>query len=109
MFEDGTDEKNLKLVKDFKNMTKTSELWEQDNGAKTIYCSFHRCLSGATRDHWDQIHIINEEEETKDQPTFQNNLWELTKEIVGLDACRNQKEFLKKQQNLRNICEIVDQ
>jgi hypothetical protein len=66
-----------------------------------MYRSFRQCLDGTARDLWDQINIINEEEEKRDELTFENYLWELTIEIVGLDAYRNQKEYLKRQQNLR--------
>jgi hypothetical protein len=69
---------------------------------KTMYRSFRQCLDGTARDLWDQINIINEEEEKRDELTFENYLWELTIEIVGLDAYRNQKEYLKRQQNLRD-------
>ncbi len=67
-----------------------------------MYRSFRQCLDGTARDLWDQINIINEEEEKRDELTFENYLWELTIEIVGLDAYRNQKEYLKRQQNLRD-------
>jgi hypothetical protein len=96
VFEDGSDEQFFKLVKEFQNMTSTYELWEQDNGTRTVYRSFRRCLGGSARDLWDQV-IENEEEEmVRDELTFENHLWELTKEIVGLDAYRNQKEYLKR-------------
>ncbi len=51
VFEDGSDEQFLKLVKEFKNMTDTYELWEQDNGARTVYRSFHHCL-GKKKKKW---------------------------------------------------------
>ncbi len=41
MFEDGADKQFLKLVKEFKNMTKTYKLQEPGNGTKTINRSFH--------------------------------------------------------------------
>jgi hypothetical protein len=40
VFEDGTDEQFLKLVNEFRNMIKTYELCEQENGVKIIYQSF---------------------------------------------------------------------
>jgi hypothetical protein len=70
MFEDGTDEQFLKLVKEFKNMT-DYELWEQDNGAKAIYRL--PSMGGAARDLWDQVNIIDEEEEMRDEITFENH------------------------------------
>jgi hypothetical protein len=79
----------------------TNELWEQDNGTKTIYRSFRQCLGGAARDLWGHINIIGKEEETRDELTLKNYLWELTREMVGLDAYRNQKEY-KKKQNLKD-------
>jgi hypothetical protein len=78
-------------------MIETYALWEQENGAgvRFIYRSFRRCLGGAARDLWDQINIIAEEEE-RDELTFEDHLWELTQELIGYDAYRIQKEYLKR-------------
>jgi hypothetical protein len=96
MFEDGTHKQLWKLVKEFKNIAETYELWAQDNDTRNIYSSFRRCLGGAARDMWDQINIIDDEEERRNELTFENHLWKLTIENIGLDACRKQKEYLKK-------------
>jgi hypothetical protein len=77
VFEDGSDEQFLKLVKEFQNMTDTYDLWEQDNGARTVYRSFRRCLGGSARDLWDQVIEVEEEEMVRDELTFDNHLWEL--------------------------------
>lgn len=60
VFEDGTDEQFLKLVREFRNMIETYALWEQETGVgvRIIYRSFRRCLSGAARDLWDQTNVI---------------------------------------------------
>jgi hypothetical protein len=94
IFEDGNDEQFLKLIKEFRNMLETYELWNQENGVKATYRNFCRCLSGTARDLWDQINII-EEDEARDELTFENHQWELTQEIIGFDAYHNQKEYLK--------------
>jgi hypothetical protein len=41
-------------------MIEAYELWEPENGVKIIYQSFHQCLSGATRDLWDQKMIMKQ-------------------------------------------------
>jgi hypothetical protein len=61
-----------------------------------VYQNFKRCLAGAARDLWDQINVIEEEEEeVRDKLTFDNHLKELTSAILGDDALRNQKDYLK--------------
>jgi hypothetical protein len=40
IFEDGTDEQFLKLLKEFRNMIETYELWTKPNGTQLIYRSF---------------------------------------------------------------------
>jgi len=55
--------------------------------------NFRRCLAGATRDLWDQI--LENAEENRDELTFQEQLVELTSTVLGSDAFRNQKEYLK--------------
>jgi hypothetical protein len=49
------------------------------------YRSFCWCLGGAARDLWDQVIMIDKEEEMRDEITFENHLRELTREMVGLD------------------------
>jgi hypothetical protein len=96
VFEDGTDEQFLKLVKAFRNMIEAYELWEPENGVKIIYQSFHQCLSGATRDLWDQINILKDNNETRDKLPFEDHLWNFTQETNGSYAYRSQKEYLKR-------------
>ena len=60
----------------------------------TVYKNFHRCLAGAARDHWDLINIIDEDE-VRDDITFQFHIREFTTAILGNDAFRNQKDYLK--------------
>ncbi len=49
-----------------------------------IFC---RCLAGAARDLWDQINVLEEDEE-QDELTFEEHLNELTNAILGQDALR---------------------
>jgi hypothetical protein len=60
-------------------MLETSELWEQENGVKIIYRSFHSCLSGASRDLWDQINILD---------TFRTSLKKLS-DLMLIGARKN--------------------
>jgi len=97
IYEDGNDEDYLKLIKEFQNYIETYGIWNQENAnaANTVYRNFRRCLAGATRDLWDQINVVEEEDGTRDEMTFWDHLRELTSAVLGEDALRNQKEYLK--------------
>jgi len=97
IYEDGYDEDFLKLIKEFQNYIETYGIWNQENAnaANTVYRNFRRCLAGATRDLWDQINVVEEEDGTRDEMTFWDHLRELTSAVLGEDALRNQKEYLK--------------
>jgi hypothetical protein len=94
IFEDGNDEEYLKLIKEFQNHVNTYEIWNDEHAAYIVYKNFRRCLAGATRDLWDQI-LENAEEDQRDELTFQTQLAELTSTVLGNDALRNQKDYLK--------------
>jgi hypothetical protein len=47
------------------------------------------------RDLWDQINVIEEEEEVRDELTFNNHLKEGTSAFLEDHALRNQKDYLK--------------
>jgi len=68
----------------------------------TVYKNFHRCLAGAARDHWDLINIIDEDE-VRDDITFQFHIHEFTTAILGSDAFRNQKDWWKSTPKPDNI------
>jgi hypothetical protein len=97
VYEDGNDEEFLKLLKEFQNYVITYDIWEEEHAARTIYRNFRRCLAGAARDLWDQIIINLAEEEDQDgnEETFTEHVQELTSAILGEDALRNQKDYLK--------------
>jgi hypothetical protein len=94
MFDEGPDKQFLKLVKEFKNLIETYDLWNGQEGAALVYRYFRRCITGSARDLWDRI--CEEEEEEQDELTFEAHLFELTSEILGADACQLQKDYLKK-------------
>jgi hypothetical protein len=53
-------------------------------------------IAGAARDLCDQINVIEEEEEeVRDELTFDNHLKELISAILSDDALKNQKDYLK--------------
>jgi hypothetical protein len=62
-----------------------------------VHCvlKLQRCLAGAARDPWDQINVLEEEDEVRDELIFDNHLKELTSAILGDDGLRNQKDYLK--------------
>jgi hypothetical protein len=93
IFEDGNDEEYLQLIREFQNHVATYEIWNDEHAAYTVYKNFRRCLAGATRDLWDQI--LENAEENRDELTFQEQLVELTSMVLGSNAFRNQKEYLK--------------
>jgi len=95
VYEDGSDEEFLKLVKEFNYYVDTYNIWNDEHAAHTIYKNFRRCLAGAARDLWDQI-ILDEEDQARDELTFQEHLNELIDAVLGESALRNQKEYLKK-------------
>jgi hypothetical protein len=94
IYEDGSDEEFLKLVKEFQNYIDIYNVWEDEHAAHTIYKNFGRCLAGAARDLWDQINIIDEDQD-RNELTFDEHLKELISVILGEDALSNQKEYLK--------------
>jgi hypothetical protein len=63
IYEDGSDEVFLKMIKEFQNNLDTYELWNDDNAARTVHRHFRRCLAGAARDLWDQINVLESEED----------------------------------------------
>jgi hypothetical protein len=79
-YEDGNDEEYLKLIKEFQNYIETYRIWDKENAARAIYRIFCRCLTGAARDLWDQVYVLEEDEE-RDGLTFENHLKELTSTI----------------------------
>jgi len=85
VYKDGNDEEYLKLIKEFQNYIETYGIWDEENAARTIYRNFRRCLAGAARDLWDQINVVEEDEE-RDKLTFEEHLNELTNAILGQDA-----------------------
>jgi hypothetical protein len=95
VFEDGSDKQFLKLIKEFKNLIFTYDLWNKPDGSELLYRYFRRCIAGSARDLWDQVNKIEEDEE-RDELTFETHLWELTTEIIEEDAYQSQKDYLKK-------------
>jgi hypothetical protein len=90
VFDEGPDEQFLKLIKEFKNLIETYDLWNGEGAAASVYRYFRRCITGSARDLWDRI--CKEEEEERDELTFEAYLFELTSEILGADACQLQKD-----------------
>jgi hypothetical protein len=69
-------------------------MWNDEHAAYIVYKNFRRCLSGAARDLWDHINVLENADEERDELTFQTNVTELTSAILGDDALRNQKDYL---------------
>ena len=102
IYKDGNDEEYLKMTKEFQNYLETFEIWENENAARIVYRNFRRCISGATKDLWDQINTINEDEE-RDELTFSSHMAKLTRAVLGVDAFDNQKEYLKETPKPENM------
>jgi len=92
IYEDGNDEEYLKMTKEFQNYLETFEIWENENAARIVYRNFRRCISGATKHLWDQINIMNEDED-RDELTFSSHVAKLTRAVLGVDAFDNQKSI----------------
>jgi len=95
VYEDGSDEVYFKMMKRFSNYVKSYGIWDEENTACAVYWNFRRCLAGVARDLWDQINVIEEEEEVRDELTFNNHLKEGTSAFLEDHALRNQKDYLK--------------
>jgi hypothetical protein len=78
IYENGSDEEFLKLIKEFKNYVETYNIWNAPNASHSIYKNFCRCLAGAASDQWDLINILNDKEEVRDDITFQYHVQEFT-------------------------------
>jgi len=104
IYENGSDEELLKLIKEFKNYVDTYDIWNarNQNAAHTVYKIFCQCLAGAARDRWDLINVIDEDE-VRDDITFQFHIHEFTTAILGNDAFRNQKDYLKSTPKRNNM------
>jgi hypothetical protein len=83
------------MIKEFQNYVNTYSIWDEENTARTVYRNFRWCLAGAARDLWDQINELEDEDEVRDELGLDNHLQELTSAILGEDALRNQKDYLK--------------
>ena len=90
------------MTKEFQNYLETFEIWENENAARIVYRNFRRCISGATKDLWDQINTINEDEE-RDELTFSSHMAKLTRAVLGVDAFDNQIEYLKETPKPENM------
>ncbi len=62
MFDEGPDKQFLKLIKEFRNLIETYDLWNGQEGAALVYRCFRRCITGSARDLWDRIREEEEEE-----------------------------------------------
>jgi hypothetical protein len=102
IYEDGNDEEYLKMTKEFQNSLETFEIWENENAAHIVHRNLRRCISGATKDLWDQINTINEDEE-RDELTFSSHMAKLTRAVLGVDAFDNQKDYLKETPKPENM------
>jgi hypothetical protein len=108
--EDGSDEAYLKMIKEFRNYVNTYSIWDEENAARTVYRTFRRCLAGAARDLWDQINESEDEEDARVELSFDEHLQEFTSAILGDDALRNQKDYLKNTQKTRqDVSKTMDQ
>jgi hypothetical protein len=95
IYEDGSDEEYLKMIKEFLNYLEKFEMWEKENAARILCQNFRRCISGATKDLWDQINTI-EENKDRDELNFNEHLAILTKAVIRVDAADKQKEIFKR-------------
>jgi hypothetical protein len=95
IYKDGSNEDFLKLIKEFCNYIETYDIWQDEHAALTIYKNFCRCLAGAARDLWDQTNLI-EDDQGRDELTFEEQFRELVSTVLGNSALCNQKEYLKK-------------
>jgi hypothetical protein len=102
IYEDGNDEEYLRMIKEFQNDLETFEIWENKNAAQIVYHNFRRCILGATKDLWDQI-TASEENEDRDELSFNESMGKLTNAVLGVDAFDNQKEYMKKTQKPEKI------
>ncbi len=102
VYEDRTQEEILKLVKEFKNLIDTYNLWRNGTVAEftaTIYADFRCCLRGNARDMWDII--ISNQPRTAAQ--FQVQLKKLIKKHIGQTALQNQVLYLEMTRKPENM------
>jgi hypothetical protein len=104
VYEDGNDEEYLRLIKEFQNYIDTYGIWDEENAARTIYRNFRSCLAGAARDLWDQVNVLEDDEE-RDELTFENHLKDLTStRCIAL----SKRLFEKHTQARENVCQTMD-
>jgi phage-related protein len=53
IYEDGSNEVYLKMIKEFQNYVDTYSIWNEDNAGRTVY------LAGTARDLWYQINELD--------------------------------------------------
>ena len=73
------------MVKEFQNYLETFKIWDNENAVCIVYRNLRRCISGATKDLWDQINTVSEDEE-RDELTFSSHMAKLTRAVLGVDA-----------------------
>ena len=93
VFEDGSSEEFLKLIKEFKNIVETYNLWGgvPAEAAAIIYSDFRRCLKGNARDSWDDLIAGT----NKNRTNFNDALKRFIKNHIGQNALQNQVYYLE--------------
>jgi hypothetical protein len=109
VYEDGRNKAFLKEMKEFLNYVETYGIWDEENAARTVFQNFRRCLAGAARDLWDRINVIEEEDEVRDELTFDNHFKELTSAILGDDALKNQTDIRRFVSMVNFYCDLYPQ
>jgi hypothetical protein len=103
VFEDGTPEEILKLVREFQNLVDTYDLWHVAptvaRSAVIVYADFRRCLKGNAREIWDVI--VGNQPRTAAQ--FQVQLKQLIKKHIGQNALQNQILYLETTKKPENM------
>jgi len=109
VYEDGRNKAFLKEMKEFLNYVETYGIWDEENAARTVFQNFRRCLAGAARDLWDRINVIEEDDEVRDELTFDNHFKELTSAILGDDALKNQTDIRRFVSMVNFYCDLYPQ
>jgi hypothetical protein len=95
VFEDGTPEEMLKLVREFQNLVDTYNLWHVaptvTRSAVIVYSNFCWCLKGNAREILDVI-IANR---PRTAAQFQVQMKQLIKKHIGQNALQNQVLYLE--------------
>ena len=104
IYKGDSEETLLVLIKEYKNLIDTYDLWDQENADRNVYFDFRRCLRDSARDDWDLIvEIMDDEGEERGQQAFEAAISSLIESSLSEQAYIRQRTYLRSTPKPRNL------